>query len=94
MASFEVQNDTPSLPCSMSRAAEDTQCGILQHKKKFSTQNFFSTQKFFQHKFLNTKFLNTKIVVLKKNFQHEIVVLNKKFFVEKKFYVGHIIVVM
>ena len=59
----------------------NTRCGILQHKKK--------------HKiFFNTKFLNTKIVVLKKKFQHEIVVLNKKFSVEKNFCVGHIIIVM
>ena len=71
VASFEVQNDAPFLPCSASRATEDTQCGILQHKKNISTQSFFEHKNFFNTKFfsteifLNRKLLHTKIVVLK-----------------------------
>ena len=98
VASFEVQNDPPPSHAQL-HVQLKTQCDILQHKKKieykiFFQHKFFFNTKLLNTKLLNTKFLNTRIVVLKKNFQHEIVVLNKKFSVEKKFCVGHIIIVM
>ena len=63
---------------------------LKTHNVAYFNTIFFSTKSIF----FNTKFLNTKIVVLKNIFQHEIVVLNKKISVEKKFCVGHIIIVM
>ena len=59
--------------------------------KNTSTQISFNTKKIFNTKFFNAKFLNTKFLehktccVEKNNFQHQIVVLNKKFSVETKF---------